>query len=168
MVWPSAHPVSLTLAAGASRLTLPVRPLSLDNEAEPVFDPVEMAPPGRTSTIAPPDAARTIHRDLKSGRWRENLIEDHGRFHIHDIDLNVAHSTHCDFEIVENDPLTAEARWVWRSELERADWHVEIETTTRLRADASDFIIDTDIDAKEDGKPIFTRAWRDRIPRDGL
>ena len=97
-----------------------------------------------------------------------NLIEDHGRFHIHDIDLNVAHSTHCDFEIVENDPLTAEARWVWRSELERADWHVEIETTTRLRADASDFIIDTDIDAKEDGKPIFTRAWRDRIPRDGL
>ena len=168
MVWPSAHPVSLTLAAGASRLTLPVRPLSLDNEAEPVFDPVEMAPAARTSTIAPPDAARTIHRDLKSGKWRENLIEDHGRFHIHDIDLNVAHSTHCDFEIVENDPLTAEARWVWRSELERADWHVEIETTTRLRADASDFIIDTDIDAKEDGKPIFTRAWRDRIPRDGL
>ena len=80
----------------------------------------------------------------------------------------MAHSTQCDFEIAENDPLTAEAEWIWRSELKRADWHVEIETTTRLRADASDFIIDTDIDAKEDGMSIFTRAWRDRIPRDGL
>ena len=168
MVWPSGSPASLTLTAAASRLALPVRPLDLDDEVEPVFDPVEMAPPAKTTTMTPPDASRTIDRDLKTGRWTEKLVEDHGRYHIHDIDLDVTHSVHCTFDIVENDPLSADARWVWRSKLDRHGWHIDIEATTRLRADASDFIVDTDIDAKEDGISIFSKAWRDRIPRDGL
>ena len=168
MVWPSGSPASLTLTAAASRLALPVRPLDLDDEVELAFDPVEMAPPAKTTTMTPPDASRTIDRDLKTGRWTEKLVEDHGRYHIHDIDLDVTHSVHCTFDIVENDPLSADARWVWRSKLDRHGWHIDIEATTRLRADASDFIVDTDIDAKEDGISIFSKAWRDRIPRDGL
>ena len=168
MVWPSGERVTLTLTAGASRLALPVRPLGLDDEVGPAFDPVEMAPPAKTTAMTSPDASRTIDRDLKTGRWTEKLIEDHGRYHIHDIDLDVAHSVHCTFDIIENDPLSADARWVWRSKLDRDGWHIDIEATTRLRADALDFIVDTDIDAKEDGISIFSKAWRDRIPRDGL
>ena len=71
-------------------------------------------------------------------------------------------------DIIENDPLSADARWVWRSKLDRDGWHIDIETTTRLRVDALHFIVDTDIDAKQDGISIFSKAWRDRIPRDGL
>ena len=168
MVWPSGERVTLTLTAGVSRLALPVRPLGLDDEVGPAFDPVEMAPPAKTTAMTSPDASRTIDRDLKTGRWTEKLVEDHGRYHIHDIDLDVAHSVHCTFDIIENDPLSADARWVWRSKLDRDGWHIDIEATTRLRADASDFIVDTDIDAKEDGISIFSKAWRDRIPRDGL
>ena len=168
MVWPSGERVTLTLTAGASRLALPVRPLGLDDEVGPAFDPVEMAPPAKTTAMTSPDASRTIDRDLKTGRWTEKLVEDHGRYHIHDIDLDVTHSVHCTFDIIENDPLSADARWVWRSKLDRDGWHIDIEATTRLRADASDFIVDTDIDAKEDGISIFSKAWRDRIPRDGL
>lgn len=168
MVWPSGERVTLTLTAGASRLALPVRPLGLDDEVGPAFDPVEMAPPAKTTAMTSPDASRTIDRDLKTGRWTEKLVEDHGRYHIHDIDLDVAHSVHCTFDIIENDPLSADARWVWRSKLDRDGWHIDIEATTRLRADALDFIVDTDIDAKEDGISIFSKAWRDRIPRDGL
>ena len=168
MVWPSGERVTLTLTAGASRLALPVRPLGLDDEVGPAFDPVEMAPPAKTTAMTSPDASRTIDHDLKTGRWTEKLVEDHGRYHIHDIDLDVAHSVHCTFDIIENDPLSADARWVWRSKLDRDGWHIDIEATTRLRADALDFIVDTDIDAKEDGISIFSKAWRDRIPRDGL
>ena len=168
MVWPSGERVTLTLTAGASRLALPVRPLGLDDEVGPAFDPVEMAPPAKTTAMTSPDASRTIDRDLKTGRWTEKLVEDHGRYHIHDIDLDVAHSVHCTFDIIENDPLSADARWVWRSKLDRDGWHIDIEATTRLRAGALDFIVDTDIDAKEDGISIFSKAWRDRIPRDGL
>ena len=168
MVWPSGERVILSLMTGVSRLALPVRPLGLDDEVELAFDPVEMAPPAKTTTITPPDASRTIDRDLKTGRWTEKLIEDHGCFHIHDIDLDVAHSVHSTFDIIENDPLSADARWVWRSKLDRDGWHIDIETTTRLRVDALNFIVDTDIDAKQDGISIFSKAWRDRIPRDGL
>ena len=45
---------------------------------------------------------------------------------------------------------------------------IEIETRTRLSASTEDFFIDTDVEAKEGGETVFTRTWRERVPRDGL
>jgi len=168
MVWPSAAPVTLSLLSGRSAMDLPVRPPS-DADATPVeFGPNEMAPMADTRTIDMPTSARTVERDLATGRWVETLVEDGGRYHIDAIDLDVADGMTCSFVIDEDDPLSADAEWHWHSLRERDDWHVEIETRTRLRATATDWLIDTDIDAREDGLSVFARSWRERIPRDGV
>jgi hypothetical protein len=45
---------------------------------------------------------------------------------------------------------------------------IEIKTRTRLSADADAFFIDTDVEASEAGETIFSREWRERVPRDGV
>lgn len=168
MVWPSPAPVALSLTTAGSTLELPVRPARETDDGPPEFDPVEMAPPAPSRIIEPVRSARTVERDLATGRWTEHLIEDGGRHHIDDIDLDVADGMTCSFTIDEDDPLSADAVWHWHSVMQRADWHVEIDTSTRLRATATDFLIDTDVEAREDGRPVFTRSWQDRVPRDGV
>ena len=95
------------------------------------------------------------------------MIEDGGTYHIDAIDLDVSDGVTCTYSINERDPLSAEAVWQWHSERRRGDWHVRIESSTRLRATDSEFLIDTDVDASENGTSVFTRAWHERVPRDG-
>jgi len=168
MVWPSAAPVTLSLRTGCSAIELPVRPPADGDDEELDFGPVEMAPPAATRTLEPERSSRTVERDLASRRWTQSLVEDGGRCHIDDIDLDVAEGMRCTYVIDEDDPLSATAEWHWHSLRQRDAWHIEIDTSTRLRATASEFLIDTDIEAREDGVSVFTRSWRDRIPRDGV
>jgi hypothetical protein len=96
------------------------------------------------------------------------LVEDSGVTHIAAIDLEVAEGMTCDYTIREGDPLSAEATWHWWSRRKRGDWEIEIETSTRLSASAEDFFIDTDVAASEAGETVFSRTWRERVPRDGV
>ncbi|HSF95200.1 MAG TPA: CocE/NonD family hydrolase, partial [Thermohalobaculum sp.] len=166
IVWPSAAPVELSLAAGQSRLELPVR--RGETPAPPEFGPVEMAPLAPSRAIAPPQSSRSVSRDLATGRWTMDLVEDGGCRHIVDIDLDVADGMTCSYTILEDDPLSADAVWHWRSSRRRGGWHVEIDSSTRLRATATEFLIDTNVEAREDGRPVFSRSWRDRVSRDGV
>jgi hypothetical protein len=127
-----------------------------------------MAPVGKTRTIEPPRSSRTVERDLATGRWVERLVEDHGLCHIEAIDLDVGEGMTCEFSIMDDDPLSASAVWNWHSVRRRAGWDIEIRTTTRLSATATEFLIDTDVEALEDSKGIFSRSWNERLPRDGV
>jgi putative CocE/NonD family hydrolase len=168
MVWPAPAPLRLTLAAGASTLTLPERAPRDEDARVPRFPPPEMAPAPEARTIEPTVGSRRLERDLATGETRMRLVEDSGVTHIAAIDLEVAEGMTCDYTIREGDPLSAEATWQWRSRRKRGDWEIEIETRTRLSASAEDFFIDTDVEAKEAGETVFTRAWRERVPRDGV
>ncbi len=168
MAWPSPAPVTLTLAAGASTLTLPERPPRPEDSEVPEFAPPETAPPPEARVIAPAVGSRRLERDLASGETRMRLVEDGGVVHIAAIDLELAEGMTCDYTIHEGDPLSAEAAWHWWSRRKRGDWDIEIETRTRLSASAEDFFVDTEVEASEAGEAVFTRAWRERLPRDGV
>ncbi len=168
MVWPSAAPVTLSLTTGESALDLPVRAPRAEDAEVAVFESPEMAPVGKTRTIEPPRSSRTVERDLATGRWVERLVEDHGLCHIEAIDLDVGEGMTCEFSIIDDDPLSASAVWNWHSVRRRAGWDIEIRTTTRLSATTTDFLIDTDVEALEDSKGIFSRSWNERLPRDGV
>ncbi len=168
MVWPSAEAVGLSLAAGESVIDLPLRPPA-DGDDEPVdFGSNEMAPLAPSREIEPAISGRTIERDLATGHWIETLVEDGGRVHIEDIDLDVAEGVIATFAIDDDDPLSADGEWHWHTLYRRDGWHVEIDSWTRLRATAHEWLIDTDIDAREDGVSVFSKSWRERILRDGV
>ena len=84
------------------------------------------------------------------------------------IDLSVSDGMTAEFTLGEDDPLSCDWYWHWHSERQRDNWHVRIESSTRVRASATEFFIDTEIEAWEDDVTVFTRAWRERIPRDGV
>ncbi len=167
MVWPSAKQVSLSLDFAGSRLDVPVRPARPD-DGTPEFERCEHAPQGRMTVKVPASSARMVERDMATGEWRQHLIEDGGLHRIEAIDLDVADGMTCNYRVRDDDPLSAEAEWRWRSSRERGDWSIEIDTRTRLRATETEFLIDTDIDAREAGTPVFSRAWRERVKRDGV
>lgn len=166
MIWPSAHPVELSLMAGESKIDLPVRPGR--DEPAVTFDPPVVSPVGATTEIEPASSSRSLERDFASGRWTETLVEDSGIYRIEDIDLEISDGMTCTYSISEGDPLSAEGVWRWHTTRSRGDWDIGIYTETRLRATETEWLIDTDIDAQEDGRSIFSKAWRERIPRDGM
>lgn len=84
------------------------------------------------------------------------------------IDLEVAEGMTCDYTVREGDPLSAEALWQWWSLRKRGDWDIEIKSHTRLSASADAFFVDTDVEAAEAGETVFSRVWRERLPRDGV
>ena len=167
MVWPAPAPLRLTLAAGASSLTLPERPPREEDAQVPGFPPPEMAPQPDTRVIEPAVGTRLLERDLATGETRIRLVEDGGVYHLAAIDLEIAEGMTCNFSIREGDPLSAEATWQWWSRRKRGDWDIEIKTRTRLSASADEFFIDTDVEALEAGETVFSREWRERVPRDG-
>jgi predicted acyl esterase len=168
MVWPAPAPLRLTLAAGVSSLTLPERPTREEDAQVLEFPPPEMAPLAETRVIEPAVGSRRMERDLATGETRARLVEDGGVYHLTAIDLEIAEGMTCDFTIRDGDPLSAEAIWQWWSRRKRGDWMIEIKTRTRLSASAQEFFIDTDVEALEAGETIFSREWRERVPRDGV
>jgi putative CocE/NonD family hydrolase len=168
MVWPSPSPVRLSLATGRSSLELPVRTRSSGDKERELFEAPRMSPVAAHRVVEPASSARTVERDLASGQWTQRLLEDGGVSHIEAIDLDVGTGMSAEFRIREDDPLSAQAVWHWSSSYRRQGWDIEILTTARLRASSGEFLVDTDVDAREDGVSVFTRAWRERIPRDGV
>jgi putative CocE/NonD family hydrolase len=166
MVWPSPAPATLSLAAGASALELPVRP-PRDEDVAP-FPPPEMAPPPETRVIEEAEGSRRIARDLAKGETMVRLVEDGGLVYIPAIDQEVGDGMTCEMTIGEDDPLSASATWHWHSRRRRDGWDIEIRSRTSLSASATEFLIETDVEAFEDGEQVFTRQWRDRAPRDGM
>jgi putative CocE/NonD family hydrolase len=168
MVWPSPAAVQFSLETGASFIDLPLRNAEQEDGAAFAGEPLEMAPPAETETLRLPASSRVLRRDLASGVWRQDLVEDGGAYRIEAIDLEVADGMTCSYIIAEDDPLSAVATWRWHSERARGDWRIRIESVTRLRATEKYFLVDTDVDAWENGVSLFTRAWRERVPRDGV
>jgi putative CocE/NonD family hydrolase len=168
MVWPSPTPVRLSLMTGRSTLDLPLRSPSAGDDKQDLFEAPKLSPVNAHRKLVPASSARTVERDLASGQWTQRMLEDGGVNHIEAIDLDVGTGMSAEFHIRENDPLSAEAVWHWSTTLHRQGWDIEIKTTTRLRASADEFLVDTDVDAREDGETVFARTWCKRIPRDGV
>lgn len=84
------------------------------------------------------------------------------------IDLKVAYSVLRRFRIQEDDPLSARAEIVQRTELGRGGWSTRIETRTRCRATLDHFELSAELDAYEGELPVFSKNWQRSIPREGV
>jgi hypothetical protein len=166
IAWPPPEPVTLTLYAGASTFTLPVRPPDPADAALPPLPPLETPPPLATTVHEPARTERVVRHDVSSSDVTLEWVQDSGRYRFDDIDLTV-HTVASDrYTIRPDDPLSARVEIAWTVRLARGEWHVETQTRTVLTATKATFELDASLEAFEGGTPVHAERWERSIPRD--
>jgi putative CocE/NonD family hydrolase len=165
-IWPSPEPVTLTVVAGASTLSLPVRaPRPEDAELRPFSEP-EAAPPWRRTVLAPGRSERRIERDPLHRVTTTTVVNDEGRYWLDAIDLEVGQSSIQRYSIEDDDPTSARVEIAWTVTRRRSDWRIRTETRTVMTCTRDAFEIAATMEAFEAEKRVFSRTWDRRIPRD--
>jgi putative CocE/NonD family hydrolase len=167
MLWPSPKPVRLDITAGASRLSLPVRPQDGDSGSMPIGllrDRVQRAveaDPGalkdRSITQTGPDADGRVllHKRLRDAP--ETLP---------DIGTRMSGGSDWYMSIKEGDPNSSVWRLEWFSNLARGGWDTSLRSTLELTSTPENFRIKESIHASERGRAVFAREWDHVIKRD--
>jgi putative CocE/NonD family hydrolase len=164
--WPSPEPVTLTIAAGGeARLELPQIPASAGDEAPPFLEP-ETSAPLPVEAIAQGVTARTIVRDVQTGRSDLRYLWDSGGHLVYPHGMRELSENEAIYSIVEGDPLSAEVRCYQAIEYQRGDHHVRLDAHGRMSCNADSFLLEHRLEAREHGEVIRERTWSKRIRRD--
>jgi putative CocE/NonD family hydrolase len=168
IVWPSPEPVTLTIAAGASHLDLPVRaPRAEDAQLRP-FQPAENAPALRKTALRQGASTFTVTRDLKTGDVEMYRLQDDGLTQIDAYNWTYGVRAERTYRINPEDPLSATAETKWRKEYRRGEFHIAVETTTNMSVTRTELVLAGKLIAREGEAVPFSREWSYRIPRDHL
>ena len=100
---------------------------------------VELLEPARLPGRSP-SAGEAL--GLEAGDWGENV-----------------------YRIADGDPLSAEVRCRRRAELGRTGWEIRIEADATMRSTATEYLVDTELRAYEDDRPVSTRRFETRVAR---
>ena len=165
IIWPS--PEAVTLRVTACTLELPAREPRPDDGVVP-FEAPEMAPLSPRTEIEPASSGRVVTRDLATGEWVINLVEEGGVWRFDDIDLEVAEGIRVEYRIRDGDPLSARGCWRLHSRRKREGWDIEVRSQMAVSATLDSFQVDTTLDALDEGETFFSRTWNHVIPRDGV
>ncbi len=167
MLWPSPKPVTLEIVAGASRLSLPVRPDDGVQETLPIAllrdrvlkqvqaDPAELN--NFTITQTGPDAQGRVmlHKRLRDPP--ETLS---------DIGTTMSGGSDWYMSIKEGDPNSSVWKLEWFSRLKRGAWDTTLRSALELTSTAEEFRMKESISALEGDAVVFERRWDNRIKRD--
>ncbi|MEI7761110.1 MAG: CocE/NonD family hydrolase [Thermoleophilia bacterium] len=167
--WPSPEPVTLGIRTGASSIVLPTRPArvedavmrELDPPAEPAAVPIEMLRSGS-------GGARTVTYNQGTGRTDLVFDWDIGGAWKFENGLIWEDSSVTTLSITDGDPLSAEVVVENTSLYEDGDRTVEIVCRGAMSCTADDFLVTSQLDVRENGRRMFSRAWDCRFPRDHM
>jgi predicted acyl esterase len=166
IAWPSPEPATLTVFAGRSHLSLPLRKASAEHAKLPPLPRHELPALLKTTTRRPGQVTQTVSRDRETGTQHFRAEIDHGATHFDGIGLDIWSRTTEDYSIGPNDPLSARAEVDWVTGYAREGWRVESKTRTVLTSTREAFHLEATIDAYENGTRAFARSWNVAIPRD--
>jgi uncharacterized protein len=169
LLWPSPRPVTLEITAGASRLSLPVRPSS--TESEPMTIPV-LRDRVRAQVEANPEELKN-YSITQTGPDAEGRVLLHKRLRdppetLADIDTTMSGGSDWYMSIKEGDPNSSEWKLEWFSHLKRKGWDTTVRSTLDLTSTPEEFRIQESIHALEGDTVVFERRWDNRIKRDFL
>ena len=168
IAWTSPAPFTLSVRTGTSSLTLPVREARAEDEGAAAFPPPEMAPPPETTTLVQAQGTRHIERNVATGEQIIRLVEDGGVYRLESIDLECADGVNAEYRIVDGEPASARASWRWWSRRKRGDWEVSVKARMKVSASRHAFRIESDLEAFEGERRVFSRTWNHEVPRDHL
>lgn len=158
----------MSVATGASALTLPVRPKRPEDRGLRKFEPAETAPDLDATVIRKGSKYfRTVH-DHVDGRLAQERMNDDGLVRVNATGWSYGQSVKRAYSIKPSDPLSAEAALNWRKEFLREGFHVKIEADTSMRAFKDHFLLLAKLDAYEGHARVFSREWSLILPRTGV
>ena len=170
IVWPSPQPVNLSLNAGSSHLTLPVRP---KNNADAQI--AELPPPKQAKVHpqkllrAPKPTTVSSETDIDNGMVTLNFKHDTGLIHIENHGWCFSSEGENIYSILPNDPTSASVNLSIKETYERVgQLEVTIEATQKMYCNATHFMIEAAVSVSNKQKCVFSRNWKESIPRDGI
>jgi putative CocE/NonD family hydrolase len=169
LLWPSPRPVTLEITAGASRLSLPVRP----DDAAPETIPIAALRGRVAKRVAANRAELHNHAVTQTGPDAEGRVMLHKRLRdppetLADIGTTMSGGSDWHMSIKEGDPNSCLWKLEWFSRLKRNEWDTTLRSTLELSSTAEEFRIKESIQALEGDKMVFERHWDNRIRRDLL
>ena len=169
LAWPSPEAVTLGVVAGESSIALPLYDAATA-PAAPALCPPEEPPAYPMTELVPGHGARTITRELGSGRSELRFDWDLGGTNRDEVTgTEITFEADAIFEIVEDEPLSARVVCTNATAVRReADgWDGRSETRTEMTCDAGSFHIESELRVLDGGVEAFVRTWSFSVPRDG-
>ena len=168
IIWPSPEVSRLTVLGGTGVLTLPVRPARPDDANLPDFEPAERAAlDPRTELRAAEPLSLHIDRDFLTGRTEITKLMDHGGIQNDISGWRTDTKTVRKFEIDDLDPLSAKFTSISEISFGRDEMpEVRISVSHEMTSSATEFHVLATMIAYEDGTEVFSRDWKEAIPRD--
>jgi predicted acyl esterase len=164
MMWPAPEPVRLTVFAGASTFTLPVRKKLKDEK------PVNFALPESASPLKQTHLKQDWHKrertvDPKTGEVRLEVVDDFGVQKITSHGLEIGAVGRESYAILPHDPLSARMETHWTETRKRGNWSIRTETYGRMTATKTHWKLWGKIEAFEGKKRIFVKEFDEEIER---
>ncbi len=169
LAWPSPEAVTLGVVAGESSISLPLHD-GAAAPAAPALCPPEEPPAYPMTELAPGVGARTITRELGSGRAELRLDWDLGGTNRDEVSgTEITFASDAIFEIAEDDPLSARVvcNNVTAVSRRAEGWDGRSETRTEMTCDAESFHIESQLRVLDGGQESFVRTWSFSVPRIG-
>ncbi|KAB7619641.1 CocE/NonD family hydrolase [Alkalilimnicola sp. S0819] len=166
LAWPAPEPAMLRLCCARSRLNVPVRPSDVSAEPLRPLGPAEGAPPLPTRRIEAPRHAWRVIRDLAADTGTLEVINDQGRYHIPEINLQLQRNTEERYSFQGSDFQSPRGMTYTERGLRRGDWETKVVTRTVLSANRTHFRIHARLDAYEQDRRVYSQNWDESIPRD--
>jgi hypothetical protein len=169
LAWPPPGPAALTVRTGTSRLVLPVRPTSAEDEV-PVrpFGEPEGAPPAPTTQLEPGENRWRVSRDLVDYRSELEIVKDGGVVRYDDTGTTVGRRVVERYSSVADDFGSPRGDVEWSVTFARDGWCARTVTRTVLTCTPTSFEVHGHLDAYEGEHRTFSRDWARSIPRDLL
>ena len=164
MLWPDPRSTTVELHLKGCHIRIPVRRiLGIDEDAFP--PPPATVNPVRE--ILSPENRRIVTASLTpDGSVVSETTDDFGLSVNPATGLRSGSSVHQKFSILPADPSSAVAEADWIQILERSEWKIRTETSTKMTSDSEHFYITATLRAFENEEVVLERTWADKILRD--
>lgn len=162
-IWPAAEHGTLGISEGT--LILPVRPTATGDECE--FPPAEGSLAWQTELLREGSTDRSIIADADTGMITTLIDIDFGEQRDKHHGLISGDKKTEIYRIHPSDPLSAAAEIRWEQTGGRDEWRWRTTVSGRMHCDAKHYYVSAEVAAFENGELVFTKTYKDTIPRWG-
>jgi putative CocE/NonD family hydrolase len=168
IVWPMPEAATVTLYTGMSSILLPVRPQRTEDDASAPFGAPEAAMPLARTILREPHMEREVLRDPATAEAKLRHLDDGGVYRLDDTGMECGTRTERLLTIRDDDPTSArvEVEWMWS--FRREQWSVRTEVRGSMWCTRETFEFDGGVTAFEGEDQVYTRDWRNSVPRELL